>query len=634
MGSPGNAPWLTTVGASTQTPFYRGTVRVKGGPNVKGASLTPQLRRTAFVDAEDFGNELCLADTFAPGSLDGKVVLCRRGAIGRAAKGENAAAAGAVGMVLYNFDDNDSLFTDTHAVPAVHINYTDGLKMKQYIDDRVAAGKKPLVAIRNTGKETRAKGTPSMTYFSSRGPNGPVPDIIKPDVTGPGHQILAGASPGVNPFGDSFQAISGTSMSSPHVAGLFALLKQAHPEWTAAMAKSAIMTTANTKVRAEDRKTQANPFQMGAGEIDPGKVTSRNSVFNPGLVYDAGLFEYAAFTCGADYGIFTPGSCDFLAGLGIPSDASDLNMASIGVAELAGSQTVTRTVTSVGPTTIQYHAEVKAPDGYSVTVSPSRFGIAPGESQTIEITITNNSAPAGEWRFGSLELHGFAYVVRSPIAVNGALFDAPPAVAGSGAEGEASFDVLFGYEGSYTAAPHGPVPSKPLAGAIGQDLDQTYPSGDDAPGPGGGVDLYTLDVTDTALLRIALAIPGDDDIDLFLSDSSGAIIAASTNGGTDELIELVLPASGEYTLAVHGWSVPNAPLAYTVDTWAVPLTPGTGELSIDSAPASAVLGASGTITTSWAGLDTGQYLGAVSHTGDAGLLGLTLVEIDVPDDGS
>ncbi|MFW2335382.1 S8 family peptidase [Ilumatobacter sp.] len=631
VGSPGNAPWLTTVGANTQTPFYRGTVRTKGGPNVKGASLTPELRRTDFVDAEDYGNELCLADTFAPGSLDGKVVLCRRGAIGRAAKGQNAAAAGAVGMVLYNFDDNDSLFTDTHAVPAVHINFTDGQKMKSYIDDRVAAGKTPQVAIRNTGKETRAKGTPSMTYFSSRGPNGPVPDIIKPDITAPGHQIVAGDSTGTNAFGDAFQAISGTSMSSPHVAGLFALIKQAHPDWSAAMAKSAIMTTANTKVRTEDRKTRANPFQMGAGEIDPGIVEEHNSAFEPGLVYDAGLFEYAAFTCGADYGIFTPGSCDFLDSIGVPSDASDLNYPSIGVAELAGSKTVVRTVTSVAHDghVVDYRAKVDAPDGYSVTVSPNRFSIAPGESQDLEITITNVDAPVGEWRFGSLELKGYEYNVRSPIAVNGALFDAPPAVAGSGDTGTASFDVLFGYTGSYSAAPHGLIASDVKAGDIGQDPDQTYPSVDDAPGPGGGVDRHPITVTDAAMLRIALTIPGPDDIDLYLEDSSGTIVAASTNGATDELIELVLPPNDTYTLVVHGWSITVPPLPYEVDTWTVPLAAGTGPLVIDSAPTSAVLGTSGTVTTSWAGLTTGSYLGAVSHTGDAGLLGLTLVEVDV-----
>ena len=133
----------------------------------------------------------------------------------------------------------------------------------------------------------------------------------------------------------------------------------------------------------------------------------------------------------------------------------------------------------------------------------------------------------------------------------------------------------------------------------------------------------------SAFLRIALSIPGDDDIDLFLENSGGTIVAASTNGGTDELIELVLPADDTYTLVVHGWGIPNAPLAYAADTWSVPLTPGGGSLSIDSAPTSATNGTTGIIDVDWAGLTSGvPYLGAVSHTGDAGLFGLTLVAVD------
>ena len=82
-------------------------------------------------------------------------------------------------------------------------------------------------------------------------------------------------------------------------------------------------------------------------------------------------------------------------------------------------------------------------------------------------------------------------------------------------------------------------------------------------------------------------------------------------------------------MVVHGWSVPSAPLPYTLHYWEVPLASG-GSLSVDSAPASAVVGQTGTIDVSWSGLVSGSYLGAVSHTGDVGLMGLTLVEVDVP----
>jgi hypothetical protein len=97
------------------------------------------------------------------------------------------------------------------------------------------------------------------------------------------------------------------------------------------------------------------------------------------------------------------------------------------------------------------------------------------------------------------------------------------------------------------------------------------------------------------------------------------------------LIELVLPADDTYTMVVHGWSVPNEPLPYNLKSWMVPLASG-GSLSIDSAPASAVVGQVGTIEVSWSGLDPDtRYLGAVSHTGDVGLMGLTLVEVDTND---
>ena len=468
-----------------------------------------------------------------------------------------------------------------------------------------------------------------MAIFSSRGPNPVASDLIKPDVTAPGVQILAGNSPYPDPDavqGELFQAIAGTSMSSPHVAGLFALLKQVHPDWSAAMAKSALMTTAYQKVRDNDRDSAADPFAMGAGHVNPGKLDKKGSSFQPGIVYDAGLFDYAAFTCGAELGVFTPGSCDYLESIGVPSDASDLNLPSIGIAELAGSQTVTRTVTSVASSTLRWVANREAPPGYSMTVSPGSMTLAPGESRSFTVTLTNAGAPAGEWAFGALTWKaGGGYLARSPIAVKGALFDAPTSVAGSGTSGSGSVPVLFGYTGPYTAAAHGLVAPTPLSGTIGQDPDQTYNPGDPV---GPGVQKFTVPVTGSAFARWSLVIPGADDVDLYLEDSSGAVVASSTNGGTDELIELAAPADDTYTLVVHGWSVPNAPLPFTVGFWDVPAASG-GSLSVTGAPASAVNGQSGTVGYAWSGLGAGQhYLGAISHSDGSGVIGLTLVEVD------
>ena len=625
VGSPGNSPWLTTVGASTQDRTFQGSAVLGDGSEFFGASITGGTDETTLVDSVDAGDELCNIGALDPGVVAGNIVLCKRGAIARAAKSAAVAQAGGVGMILYNPTDTQALVTDNHSVPSIHINLTDGTAIKDYI----ATSATPVAQI-NGGESVPQDGS-WMADFSSRGPNGPAMDLIKPDVTAPGVNILAGASPvhnGADAQGELFQSISGTSMSSPHVAGMFALIKQANPDWSAAMAKSAIMTTARQDVTKEDGRSDADPFDMGAGHITAVAEQKLGTTFDPGLVYDAGLFEYAAFTCGADLGIFTSGSCDFLESIGVPTDASDLNVPSIGIADLAGTQTVVRTITNVSDDNVRYIAKTKGLRGFTVDVYPSQVRLAPGESATVEVTITNVSGPIGEWTFGEMAWVGGGYRVLSPIAVKAALFSAPDNVVGSGTEGTASFDVTFGYEGDYTAAPHGLSANAPATGDIGQDPDQTYPSSDDAPGPAGGVNKHEFVVSDSAIVRWTLNIPGDDDIDLFLEDSGGNIIAASGNGGTDEFIELVLPADDTYTLVVHGWSVPSAPLAYSVNFWDVPLTSG-GSLSVDSAPASATLGDTGTVDISWTCLTGGEsYLGAVSHSDADGILGFTAVEVD------
>lgn len=377
-GSPASVPWLTSVGASTQSRFFEGSASSSDGWEFFGASIMDGTAELSLVDAADVGGNLCI-----PGSLDlsmvaGKIVLCERGAIARVAKGYAVYLAGGAGMILFNANDGQSLNTDTHWVPAVHINNTNGLVIKDYI---ATAGASAVAQI--TAGEKTTVDAPWMAGFSSRGPNRLSGDIIKPDITAPGVQILAGASPYPDPGnveGELFQAIAGTSMSSPHVAGLFALIKQANPDWTPAMAKSALMTTAYQGVMKEDGLVPADPFDMGAGHVNPGNAVHKGSAFQPGLVYDAGLFEYIAFTCGAELGVFTSGTCSFLDGLGLPMDPSDLNVPSIGIKGLAGSQTVQRTVTSVAQENgwREYSVSVDAPEGFSVSVSPSTLDLKAG----------------------------------------------------------------------------------------------------------------------------------------------------------------------------------------------------------------------------------------------------------------
>ena len=126
IGGPAAVPWLTSVGASTQDRFFEGEVKLDKGGKFKGASITPGTDgELPLIDAEFAGGDLCL-----PGTLDasvaGKVVLCRRGAIGRAEKSFAVSLAGGAGMVLYNNTNDDNLFTDTHHVPSVHLDLDEG----------------------------------------------------------------------------------------------------------------------------------------------------------------------------------------------------------------------------------------------------------------------------------------------------------------------------------------------------------------------------------------------------------------------------------------------------------------------------------------------------------------------------
>ncbi len=627
IGGPADVPWVTSVGANTQPTFYQGFIEA-GGKLFQGASVTKGVGPARFVDAAAAGSELCLAGQLDPSKVTGAIVLCKRGGNGRVAKSEEVLRAGGVGMVLFNAVNVDTLFSDTFFVPTVMIDNTPGLQIKAWI----AGSPNPVGRLVSAGIGTSPFYSPTMAYFSSRGENPTAGDIIKPDITAPGVQIMAGNTPkpsgNAQPAGELFQAIAGTSMSSPVVAGSYALLKQAHPDWTPAMAKSALMTTADTRVRDNDRVSQAGPFAMGAGMVDLGKPADKGSAYRPGLVYDAGFLNYLGFLCAEGSSVFAdPGAtCASLAADGIPTRAADLNLASIGVESLPGSTTVTRTVTSVADRRTTFQASVNPPPGYRVRVSPTRITLAPGASATFTVTITNTgAAPAGQWRSGSLTWQGGGYTVRSPIAVKGTTLSAPTAVSGGGTSGTASLALQFGFAGPYTATAEGLVAATHTRRTIAQDPDQTYPSADD----GAGVVSIPFTVNGVGLAKWALTMPDPTDLDVYLFGPSGALVGASTNGGTNEAITLNAPADGTYTMVVHGWAVGDTPLEFDLRSWLVPASDGAGSLTVTSgASATATIGGSHTVGIAWTGLTAGEeYLGTVTHRNGSAVISRTTVSV-------
>jgi hypothetical protein len=116
-----------------------------------------------------------------------------------------------------------------------------------------------------------------LAEFSSRGPRAG-DHAIKPDVTAPGVDIVAARAANVEPIGEpvgeSYQALSGTSMATPHVAGAAALLLQQHPDWTGAELKAQLVGTA-------EPAAGQTAFEQGAGQIDVDRATRQAVTAEP-----------------------------------------------------------------------------------------------------------------------------------------------------------------------------------------------------------------------------------------------------------------------------------------------------------------------------------------------------------------
>ncbi|KAL6578707.1 hypothetical protein OROMI_008923 [Orobanche minor] len=425
------APWLITVGASTTDRIFTTNVVLKNGRTLSGTSLsrplpetnyypliTGALAKAANVSAGDA--ILCKEDTLNPNMVKGKIVVCLRGENARVEKGVVAARAGAAGMILCNDESSGSeVLADPHFLPAAHINYEDGLTLFAYVNNT----KNPEGSITPPKAEINAKPAPFMAAFSSRGPNIITPEILKPDITAPGVDIIAsysGAkSPTSLPFDHRktpFNVLSGTSMSCPHVSGVAGLLKTLYPDWSPAAIKSAIMTTARTRdntanpmLDADNNK--ATPFDYGSGHIRP------NRAMDPGLVYDLTVDDYLDFLCGLGYnqtriGQFSNSSHE------CPTNYSVLNFnyPSITVPKLSGSVTVTRKLKNVGPPGT-YASRVRRPSGFSVSVEPNVLKFEKiGEEKVFKLTIKSVGSPEGSgYSFGELLWSDGKHYVRSPI---------------------------------------------------------------------------------------------------------------------------------------------------------------------------------------------------------------------------
>ncbi|EYU28963.1 hypothetical protein MIMGU_mgv1a023216mg [Erythranthe guttata] len=298
--------------------------------------------------------------------VKGKIVVCEGGKYlqTRVEQGRIVNSAGGAAMILMNDEFvRDTTFDEPHVLPAMQIT-TMSFKGTVIGNNRA----------------------PAVPAFSSRGPNIPSPGILKPDIIGPGVNIL-----------------SAWPVSSPTAI------------------KSAIMTTADSvnlqgKPIQDEQLLPASVFAIGSGHVNPSLAN------DPRLVYDIMPDDYIPYLCGLNYtnqevGIIVGSKVDCSKEKSIPE--AQLNYPSFSIIFGSTPQTYTRTLANVGKANSSYDVEIVSPDGVNVKVEPKKLVFPKlGDKSSYSVTFTRTTKGVmNSSTQGFIRWHSAKYSVRSPIAV-------------------------------------------------------------------------------------------------------------------------------------------------------------------------------------------------------------------------
>ena len=617
---PGNtvahiSPWVATVGNSTHDRYTEATVTLGNGATVAGASFqtaglpaSPLLwsRDAGATDETTSNQSLCfgaadgVAAVLNSTKVSGKILICERGGNALVNKVANAAAAGAVGVIIANTPTSANSTPIISAVlPTVHTAAVHYTALTDY--SRTA---NPVATMAGSAL---VPGTvaPVMATSSSRGPNQGDLNVLKPDITAPGTDIIAaytrtlsaaeraGVIAGTLVPGPGADMISGTSMSSPHVAGAAALMKQANPTWSPYAIKSALMTSALQNVKLASGATDTDRWGFGSGHLNP------NGALDTKMVYDTTFDDYVDYYFGA-----------------IPS--YNLNLASITRANVVGIGSMTRKLTNKGSTTATFTASASLA-GFTVTVSPASMTLAPGATGTYTTTLVRTTAPIEAWRFGEVNWSDGTTTIRSPLTAKASELVASSVITDSRAVGTKVYTVGTGYAGSLFMASTGMVANTANAGrsVLGAD-DVCFP----ITVPSGAKQLRVQ------MLDAETEGGSASDLDVTLYRGATAV-AASAGGTSDELITLTNPTAGSYTACVEAFGPVNGAANFVLHSWVV--GPAVGTQSLKALGASrVVVGGTATVAASWNTQGGKWYLGVVEYRSATSgpVIGRTTVLVD------
>jgi len=560
IGSPANAPWLMSVAASSHNrKLGNALIDLSGGAtsldDIEGEGVTGSLAdNSSIVYAGDIDPDNCGCDgDYALGTFDGEIVVCDYHSsgheyIGRVNKSINLADAGAGGFILINNSEwKSALMVDSYAIPGMCIPFDAGENLKTWL----ASGADHTGAIRGVLEES-APGD-IMAGFSSRGPNGPVPDVIKPDVTAPGRRIVAAVNTTDQSDSPEFDVYQGTSMSSPHAAGAAALMCALYPNWTPAEVQSVLMSTALNTTLKEDAATSADPFDVGAGRID------LNLAANAGLALDEtpeNLWNSNPLTGG---------------------DPTALNLASLCNNNCVGECSWTRVVRNTLDQSVTWTASVDAPSGVTLDVSPSSFTIGTDETQEIVIAVDVAGMPVNEWIFGSVMFSadgGAASDAHFPVAVLPSSGNLPDSMTIE-TRRNAGSQTLKDLEAIEISEMTVEVDGLAEATLDNRDLSKDQTNDDPFDNLNDGTVFYIVVNVPNGAKRLVAEITASEspDIDLFVgtgnTPGAGTLDCYSATGSWKEYCNINDPAPGDWWILVQNWAASDTPpdavtLAYAV----------------------------------------------------------------------
>ncbi|CAN8278534.1 unnamed protein product [Cochlearia groenlandica] len=419
------APWITTVGAGTIDREFRAIIKLGDGKSFTGFSSLFKQRLHGFP-----AKPIPLVYGSGGGNITGKCVLVDMTMYMGLGTSSEEIIKPTFGIPLVTINANTvfdgyEIVAEYNMYPSLSVGKLTGDKIRYY----VKKDPNPTVTIEFKGTVVNVRPAPVVAGFSSRGPNSITPIILKPDLIAPGVNILA-ARTGAKRAGsgleesEDFVIETGTSMSCPHVSGIAALLIAAHPEWSPAAIRSALMTTASGS--GNDGKPildvatgkASTPFAHGAGHVSP------VSALNPGLIYDLTADDYLDFLCASNYTwrqIKTVARREFECDPKKSYRIADLNYPSFAVTigQSGGAYTYTRVVTSVGGAGA-YSAKVFCDkSAVNISVEPAVLSFKEvNEKKSYTVTFTvNRSMPKGTNSFASIEWSDGRHVVRSPVAL-------------------------------------------------------------------------------------------------------------------------------------------------------------------------------------------------------------------------